>query len=580
MNIKRLTIKAKLVLLASTLVLLLFGVGGFSIYVQRQLSYNEHIKLRFKNTWISTLELRKAEKDFLLSEPTNMAFFKTGHSRYLSLFDSLLASVTTDLKKLGNEAVIRDNQLSPDELLTYYDNYQKKFHTLVALRHQRGELDQGLIGRMRKAIHDVEKMKSEKGMTEAQVLSLRRTEKDFLLRKDTTYALKLNHAITGLIESPKVQDSIKAVLGVYQQAFNAIVQIDRQIGFTNNEGLMGELNTSVNRIQPVAEALLEKLDRIIATERTQASTMIVTFLLAGLVVAILVSFFVIRSIIRSMRYAVANLGKIANGDLRVEIDNWNLDEIGVLLGHMQTMAARLKGIVGEIRQVSQHIGNASNEMNATAGQMSEGATEQASSVEEVSSSMEEMTASIRQSTDNSLQTEKLAKHAAEKIGESNEAMHQTGATMKTIEKKISVIGEIARQTNLLALNAAVEAARAGEHGRGFSVVAGEVRKLAERSQQAAIEINELAYTGVQAAQHSGKLLSEVVPDIQLTAVLVHEIAAASIEQHTGSVQVNTAIQQLNRVVQSNAATAEEMAATAEQLNAQATQLQAMIAYFK
>jgi methyl-accepting chemotaxis protein len=152
--------------------------------------------------------------------------------------------------------------------------------------------------------------------------------------------------------------------------------------------------------------------------------------------------------------------------------------------------------------------------------------------------------------------------------------------MKEIAGKISIIEEIARQTNLLALNAAIEAARAGEHGKGFAVVASEVRKLAERSQGAAGEINELAKTSVQVAEKAGNMLAKIVPDIQRTADLVQEINAASNEQNAGAGQINKAVQQLDTVIQQNASASEEMASTSEELLGQAEQLINTISFFK
>ena len=151
--------------------------------------------------------------------------------------------------------------------------------------------------------------------------------------------------------------------------------------------------------------------------------------------------------------------------------------------------------------------------------------------------------------------------------------------MKQVAEKIGIIEEIARKTDLLALNAAVEAARAGEHGKGFAVVASEVRKLAERSQTAAAEISRLTIDGVHVAEGAGQMLSKLVPDIQKTAELLREIAAASAEQSTGATQVNKAIQQLDQVIQQNAGASEEMAATATELSSQADVLQSTISFF-
>ena len=145
--------------------------------------------------------------------------------------------------------------------------------------------------------------------------------------------------------------------------------------------------------------------------------------------------------------------------------------------------------------------------------------------------------------------------------------------MKNIAEKISIIEEIARQTNLLALNAAIEAARAGEHGKGFAVVAAEVRKLAERSGNAAGEISELSSSTVTVSEKAGEMLMKLVPDIQRTAELVQEIAAATGEQNSGAEQINKAIQQLDQVIQQNASASEEMASTSEELSSQAQQLQ-------
>jgi methyl-accepting chemotaxis protein len=286
----------------------------------------------------------------------------------------------------------------------------------------------------------------------------------------------------------------------------------------------------------------------------------------------------INILIRSNAEIIEKAKLIAEGNLTVDLNKRS--ENDELIQSLNNMVKATANIIGEFKSASDNITASSQQMSSTSQEMSQGASEQASSAEEVSSSMEEMAANIQQNNDNAQQTEKIALNAAEGITKVNQASEKTLKYMQEIADKVSVIGEIARQTNILALNAAVEAARAGEHGKGFAVVAAEVRKLAERSQVSAVEIEALTKNSVRATEEAGQLLSGIAPEIGKTARLVQEIAAASMEQNSGADQVNNAIQQLNQITQQNAAASEEMATSSEELASQAQQLLEMISYFK
>jgi methyl-accepting chemotaxis protein len=286
----------------------------------------------------------------------------------------------------------------------------------------------------------------------------------------------------------------------------------------------------------------------------------------------------LNALIDAMNEVTQVATELADGNLTVKVAERSAQD--KLMQALARMVSGVSEVVAGIQGAALQVTAGSQEMSSSAQQLSQGATEQSASIEEVSSSMEEMAANIKQNSDNAQQTEKIALKAADDAKQGGQAVGETVSAMKEIASKISIIEEIARQTNLLALNAAIEAARAGEHGKGFAVVASEVRKLAERSQTAAGEINNLSASSVEVAERAGEMLDRIVPDIQKTADLVQEINAASNEQRAGANQINLAIQQLDQVIQQNAAASEEMASTSEELLSQAEQMQSNIGFFR
>lgn len=280
----------------------------------------------------------------------------------------------------------------------------------------------------------------------------------------------------------------------------------------------------------------------------------------------------------ALNHIAENARKVADGDLTVAMDKRS--ENDVLMEALTEMVAKLNEIVIQISDSAENVSSGSTQLSGSAVQIAHAATEEASSSEEVSSTLEELNSTIQQNTDNAVQTEKIAKSAAEGMVEVIGAAQESLEATKLIAEKIKIINAIAEKTDILAINAAIEAARAGEHGKGFAVVAAEVRKLAETSQSAAVEINGLSATSLALTMKGGELMGKLMPEIQRTATLVQEIAAASIEQNSGVAQISEAMEQLSQITQQNSAAAEEMSSTSEELASQAEALFEAVSYFK
>lgn len=272
-------------------------------------------------------------------------------------------------------------------------------------------------------------------------------------------------------------------------------------------------------------------------------------------------------------------GDLNAGNAQTQRFHARKDELGHLITATSRLNTKLQEVVQEVGNHSEMVNNTAVLMSKLAVTLAEGANAQASGTEEASSAIEELSAGIDMNSENSLASGQKAQRGLDSMKEIEKEIRTTNESTEAVGARINVIAEIANQTNILALNAAVEAARAGENGRGFAVVAAEVRKLAERSNEAAREIVSLVDQLVRASREAGENFNAVMPEIQQTADLAQTVANTSEEQRNGMHQINLAVQSLNEVTQRVANESNQLTETASNLVKGGEGLKQAVSYF-
>ncbi|MBE5201653.1 Tar ligand binding domain-containing protein [Pectobacterium quasiaquaticum] len=391
-----------------------------------------------------------------------------------------------------------------------------------------------------------------------------------------------NNLVTQGVE-PLYQKAASNALDDYQnQAKNVVPPLSRQFGVS---------------LSAFSNASAEKFDAA-GVRFEQITTIGQNILLSGLVIGLIMLFltdrYLVMCLVRPLNDLRYHFSAIASGHLGKPILDFGNNCVGRLFPLLREMQGSLASTVSTIRNSTDSIYQGASEIAAGNNDLSSRTEEQASALEETAASMEQLTATVKQNAENANHASQLALQAsttAKKGGEIVENVVKTMAEISGSSRKIAeittVINGIAFQTNILALNAAVEAARAGEQGRGFAVVAGEVRSLAQRSAQAAKEIEGLISesvrcvdTGSNLVSDAGDTMQNIVRAVTNVTDIMGEIASASEEQSKGIAQVGQAVAEMDSVTQQNAALVEQASSAALSLEEQAALLNQTVSLFQ
>jgi methyl-accepting chemotaxis protein len=580
-------------LLFVVLIITFSSIALFTSFSLLKISRFTEIDKKVYQLYNLSLELKKNESDYFNWDLKNPDYFKTGKSENFNLFKKNSQVSDEICSQLVGTSFIKRNNFDDNikGIKQLLFDYQNLLSIIEKNKSDLGFEEWGLIGQMNSSVSTVESEieKQNNLKLNIQILTLREHEKDYLFRRNFKYKELFDRKLFSIFKEIKSKTSensgyeqIYNSLKLYGINFNNLVEKDFYIGLSKDEGLMASLEKKGDNLNKAITSLSQSISKKTNQYIALTTIILLFFIIICTLVALLIGSLIIKRILKLMggdpEEVAAITKNISKGDLRFHLEKSS--EYHGVMKSVVTMTEKLKGIISGIYQNSNQIASASKQFSYTSHKISMGAISQSSFVEDISSRIGIIKIKTSSNSSTAIETNKIASITMDSMHKIKDQSDLSLQTSNEIAEKVHIIDEITFQTKLLALNAAVEAAHAGSFGNAFQVIAEEIKRLAEVSKGAAIEIKKLTEKNQTQSELVRNMVFEILIAIENTSELIKNIAQASQEQDNNINQISFSINHLHEVSQENAVASEEMAASTEELEKQVIALKEMVSYFK
>ena len=622
--LKQLNVKKRLLLNA-----LVIGIGQIILLLLMLKQIDEISELGqaqrdLEHLNTNVLTLRRNEKDFIARKDL----------KYQQRLDNNYQILTKNISNLRGVFEQAGIDISPLNVLQQnVTDYHRAFTRLVELQGEIGlGPKDGLYGGLRSAVHSVESLLEQQSDYRllSSMLQLRRNEKDFMLRLDLKYLDTFRDNIAGFTQtinnsdySAELKSRLISAVNDYQRQFEVLVEKQREIGLSAEDGVMGEMRSIIHKTETSLDAMDQAGKENLASQKSAAvffAILVFIVIIAAVMLLVMLTSNSIVSPLVQMSNMVKRIRETDDLTLRSHLAG--NDEITSLSAFIDSLLEAFQELIINVNKALTTLNTATQNLSENVSYTSQGmqrqqaesdqvataATEMQANIEEVAGSTVAMAQRAESTTNNALERKrevdasvKQISALADKLNEVMEVVGQLEADSQTIGSVLDVIRGIAEQTNLLALNAAIEAARAGEQGRGFAVVADEVRNLAMRTQESTQEIESIISTlqertkqivaemvncqkqGTDSAQEvsgAGQALSQITSDITDIMDMTAQVAEALKQQNKVASEVNENVIRIRDIASEASAGAAQNAQDSAAVKEQAQILGSVVQRFK